>query len=128
MSHSKSRSDFSANVVDWSDPHLRSLLEKTADWRLDNRSNLPPQDVRIHVRSGWTTGNDVCKPAQVVTKDDGTMVLITRFPIQRGEHVGVDRLRGDGAHIAWGKVVDGREGHRAEDSEQRVFLSWLRLD
>ena len=128
MSHYKARSDTPVGPVDWSDPHLRSLLEKTADWRLDNRSNLPPQDVKIHVSSGWTTSNTVCKPALVVVKDDGTMVLVTHFPIAQGEHVGVDSVRGCGTHIAWGHVVEGREGQRAEDREHGLYLSWLRFD
>jgi len=128
MSHYKARSDTPVGPVDWSDPHLRSLLEKTANWRLDNRSSLPPQEVQVHISSGWATNNTVCKPALVVVKDDGTMVLVTHFAIPQGEHGGVDSLRGDGRRIAWGKVIDGREGHRVEDSEQGLFLSWLRLD
>ncbi|WP_018973614.1 hypothetical protein [Rudaea cellulosilytica] len=128
MSHYKARSDTPVGPVDWSDPHLRSLLEKTADWRLDNRSSLPPQEVQVHISSGWATNNTVSKPALVVVKDDGTMVLVTDFAIPQGEHVGVDSARGDGRRIAWGKVIDGREGHRTEDREQHLFLSWLRLD
>ena len=128
MSHNKSRSDVSVGPVDWSDPHLRSLLEKTAGWHLDNRSNLPPQEVRVHISSGWATTNSICKPALLVAKDEGTMVLATRFPIQQGEHVGVDSPRDNGTRIAWGKVIEGREGHRTEDREQGLFLNWLRLD
>jgi len=128
MSHNKARSDTPVGPVDWSDPHLRSLLEKTSGWRLDNRSNLPPQEVQVHISSGWATNNTVCKPGLVVVKDDGTMVLVTHFPIPQGEHVGVDSPRHHGTHITWGKVIEGREGHRAEDREHGLFLSWLRLD
>lgn len=128
MSHNKTRSDVSVGPVNWNDPHLSALLEKTAGWRLDNRSNVPPQEARVHIGSGWTTAKLVCKPALVVVKDDGTLVLVTHFPIPQGEHVGVDSVRDCGTHIAWGHVVEGREGHRVEDREQSLFLSWLRLD
>lgn len=128
MSHNKSRADTPVGPVDWSNPHLSSLLERTAGWRLDNRSNQPPQEVQVHISSGWAAANTVRKPALVVVKDDGTLVLVTHFPIPLGEHVGVDSARNGGTHIAWGKVVEGREGHRTEDHEQGLFLSWLRLD
>ena len=128
MSHSKSRSDVSVGVVNWNDPHLSSLLGKIADWQLDNRSNVPPQAVQIHISSDWATAKTLCKPALMVAKDEGTMVLVTRFPIQQGEHVGVGSLRHDHTPIVWGKVFDGREGHRTEDRAHGLFLNWLRLD
>jgi hypothetical protein len=128
MSHYKSRSDVPVGPVDWNDPRLSSLLEKTADWRLDNRSNQPPQEVQIQINSGWAMANTVSKPALLVARNEATMVLVTRFPIQQGEHVGVNGLRDGGTHIVWGKVVEGREGHRTEDREHGLFLNWLRLD
>lgn len=128
MSHSKSRSDFSTDGVDWNDPYLSSLLEKTVGWRLDNRSNVSPQKVQIHIRSGWATAESTRKPALLVAREEGSMVIVTRFPIQIGEHVGVESLRGDGTNIVWGKVARGREGRRAEDREHGLFLNWLRLD
>ena len=128
MDHGKSLSGVSVGDIDWDDPHLSSLLEKTAGWRLDNRSHLSPTKVQIHIRSSWTTADTACKHALLVAKDEGTMVLVTRFPIQQGERVGVESLRGHGAHIVWGKVIEEREGHRAEDREHGLFLSWLRLD
>jgi hypothetical protein len=128
MSRHQSHSGVSVGEIDWDDPYLSSLLEKTAGWQLDNRGNLPPQKVLIHIRSGWLTANTVSKPALLVSRDEDTIVLVTRFPIQLGEHVGVDRLRGDGNPIAWGSVIEGREGLRAEDREHGLFLSWLRLE
>ena len=128
MGHSKSHSGVSVGDIDWNDPYLSALLEKPAGWQLDNRSNPPQKKVQIHINSGWTTASTISKPALVVARDEGTMVLVTRFPIQDGERVGVESLRGHGAHIVWGKVMKGREGRRAEDREHGLFLSWLRLD
>ena len=128
MSHNKSRSSVAVGEVDWSDPHLSSLLEKADSWRLDHRNNLPPQEVQIHVSTGWVTANTACKPAQVVASNEGTMVLLTRFPIPLGEHLRVDSQRDDGTHTAWGKVIEEREGHRTEDREHGLYLNWVRLD
>lgn len=128
MHRDPTRPDASVGDIDWNDPYLSSLLEKTAGWRLDNRSNLPPQKVQMHIRSGWLTAETVSKPALLVSRDEDTMVLVTRFPIQLGEHVGVDSLRGEGARIVWGSVIEGREGLRTEDREHGLFLSWLRLE
>lgn len=128
MGHSKSHSSVSDGDIDWNDPYLSSLLEKTVGWRLDNRSHLSPKKVQIHIRSGWTTADTVSKHALLVAKEVGSMVLATRFPIQQGERVGVESLRGHGAHIVWGKVIKGREGRRAEDREHGLFLVWLHLD
>jgi hypothetical protein len=128
MDRNQIRSGVSVGEIDWDDPYLSSLLEKTAGWRLDNRSGLPPQKVQIHIRSGLLTATTLSKPALLVSRDEDTMVLVTRFPIQLGEHIGVDSLRGDGTRIVWGSVVEGRQGRRAEDSEHDLFLTWLRLE
>ena len=128
MGHSKSHSRGPVGEIDWNDPYLSSLLEKTAGWQLDNRHNQPAQKVQIHIRSGWMTANTVCKPGLLVSRDEGTMVLATRFPIQVGEHVGVESLRSHGTHIVWGSVIQGREGRRVEDREHGLFLSWVRLE
>ncbi|MBD8871411.1 hypothetical protein [Rhodanobacter sp. DHB23] len=128
MGHDKSRSSVSVGTVDWNDPHLSSLLEKADSWRLENRSSLPPQEVQIHINTDWGTVSTISKPALMVAKNETTMVLVTRFPVPLGERLRIDSQRDDGAHIAWGKVVEGREGHRAEDHEHGLFLNWLRLD
>ena len=127
MAHSKSHTGGSVGEIDWDDPYLSSLLEKTAGWRLDNRNNHPPQKVTIHIKSGWVTANTITKPALLVSRHEGSMVLVTRFPIQLGEHIGIG-MRGHDTHIIWGKVIKEREGRRAEDREHGLFLSWLRLD
>ncbi len=128
MGHGKSHSGVAVGEIDWDDPYLSSLLEKTAGWQLDNRSNQPAKKVQIHISSGWVTANTISKPALLVARDEGTMVLVTRFPIQQGERVGVENLRGHGAHVVWGKVIREREGRRAEDREHGLFLTWLAID
>lgn len=127
MGHDKSRSSVSVGTVDWSDPHLESLLQKADGWRLDNRNGQPPQEVQIHVKSGWTASSVISKPALVVSRDEQTMVLVTRFPVSQGEHVRVDSQHEDGTHTVWGWMLEGREGHRVEDREQGLFLNWLRI-
>ncbi|GAB3784602.1 hypothetical protein [Dyella agri] len=128
MGHDKSRSSVSVGTVDWNDPHLSSLLEKADGWHLENRGQFPPQEVQIHINTGWATTNTVCKPALVVAKHEGTMVLVTRFPVPLGERLRVDSPRDDGTQVAWGIVTEEREGHRVEDRECGLFLNWLRLD
>lgn len=112
-----------ANRVDWNDPHLESLLRKTEKWKLDNRGVYPVQEVQIHV--GW--GAAACKPALLVWERDQAMVLETRFPILRGEHVRVDSYLGEGVRVVWGVVIDGREGFRAEDRANGVHVHWLHV-
>lgn len=128
MSHNKLRSSVAVGEVDWSDPHLSSLLEKADSWRLDHRSNLPPQEVQIHVNTGWVTANMTCKPALVVANTEDTLVLATGFPVPLGDHLRVDSQRVDGTHTVWGKVIEEREGHRTGDRERGLFLNWVRLD
>lgn len=128
MGHDKSRSSVSIGTVDWDAPHLGSLLEKANGWRLDNRSHLPQQEVQVHISSGWVADNSVCKPALVVARDEEIAVLVTRFPIQHGDRVRVDSPRDGGIEVAWGRVIEGREGHRVEDREHGLYLNWLRFD
>ena len=44
----------SGNNVDWNDPHLQSLLDKTEGWSLDNRGVFSPVPCELHV--GWGAG------------------------------------------------------------------------
>lgn len=127
MGHDKSRSSVSVGTVDWSDPRLDSLLQKVDGWTLNNRSDVPPLEVQIHINSGWTAGSVVTKPALLVSKDEETMVLITRFPVPQGEHIRVDSQHGDDTRTVWGRLVEGREGYRVEDRENSLFLNWLRI-
>jgi len=123
MSHFKPNSKMSNNQVDWSDPHLESLLRKTESWKLDNRGAFSAVDVQIHVGWGANTG----RKAVLVWETDQVMVLETRFTIPQGEHVRVDRLYGDGMRTVWGVVAEGREGFREEDRQNGVYVHWLHL-
>lgn len=121
MSHHKPPP--SRNVVDWNDPHLEALLRKTESWKLDNRGSFQPQHVQIHI--GW--GAAVGQPAVLVWERDQAMVLETRFQLQQGEHIRVDIHLGDRLRTAWGVVVEGREGQRAEDRAHGVHIYWLHM-
>jgi len=111
------------NQVDWDDPHLGSLLQKTEGWQLDNRGCYPPQGVQIHL--GWGAG--ICRPAVLVWQREDVMVFKTDFPISRGEHVRVDKPCGNGFRTLWGVVAESRAGHRAGDVENSVHLHWLSM-
>ncbi|GLQ51008.1 hypothetical protein ACFFJT_07370 [Dyella flava] len=123
MSHFKPNSKMSNNQVDWSDPHLESLLRKTESWKLDNRGAFSAVDVQIHVGWGANTG----RKAVLVWETDQVMVLETRFTILQGEHVRVDRVYGDGVRTVWGVVAEGREGFREEDRQNGVYVHWLHV-
>ena len=127
MGHDKSRSSVTVGTVDWSDPGLDALLQKVDGWRLDNRSDHPPQEVQIHISSGWTANSVVSKPAQLVSMDEQTMVVVTRFLVPQGDHVRVDSQHADGTRTVWGWMVEGREGSRVGDREHGLFLSKLRI-
>ena len=43
MDHSKTHSGVSVGDIDWDDPYLSALLEKTAGWQLDNRIAFTPR-------------------------------------------------------------------------------------
>ncbi len=105
--HNKSRSSFSVGPVDWSDPNLDALLQKVDGWKLDNRSSHAPQEVQIHVSSGWTAGSVVSKSAQLISMDGQTMVPATRFPVANGEHVRVDTRDAHGTHTVWTWMMKG---------------------
>lgn len=126
MGHDKSRSDVSVGSVDWNDPKLNDLLKKVDNWNIEHRSQLPSQDVQIRVACGWNT-SAVNKPALLISELDDVMVLATRFPLPHGEEVQVTSQTGGHSRMSWGVVVEEREGHRAADREQGLFLSWLRL-
>ncbi|UJJ57995.1 MULTISPECIES: hypothetical protein [Rhodanobacter] len=127
MGHDKSRSSVSVGAVDWNDPHLDALLQKVDGWKVDNRSDQPPQEVQIHVSSGWTANSVVSKPAQLISIDEQTMVLVTRFPLPQGDHVRVDNQQAGGTRSVWGWIIEGREGYRIEDREHGLFLNKLRI-
>ena len=123
MSHFNPNSKHSNNQVDWSDPHLESLLRKTESWKLDNRGAFAAVEVQVHV--GW--GANSGRRAMLVWETDQVMVLETRFSIPQGEHVRVDRLYGDAVRTIWGMEADGREGFREEDRQNGVYVHWLHV-
>jgi hypothetical protein len=121
MTHRKQSSKVPTNRVDWSDPHLESLLLKTESWQLDNRGSYPPQE--IHIQTGWGAG--IAKSAVLVWERDQVMVIETRFPIEQGEHVRLEKPFGDGVQTIWGVVVESRAGHRNDDEANGVQVHWL---
>ena len=126
MGHDKTRSSVSVGNVDWNDPRVSDLLKKADSWNIDHRNPVPPQDVQIRIACGWNASN-VSKPARLISEIDDVMVLGTSFPLPHGEDVQVNTQTGGLARTRLGTVVEEREGHRAGDHEQGLFLNWLRL-
>ncbi|HEY8683080.1 MAG TPA: hypothetical protein VIM06_07900 [Rhodanobacter sp.] len=110
-------------TVDWNDPHLESLLNKTDGWQLDNRGSIPP--LGIQIQFGWGAG--VSKPALLVWENEEAMVLETDFPIERGELVRVDKPEESGRPSQWGEVIESRPGRRSDDKANGIQVHWLRL-
>ncbi len=108
--------------VDWDHPDLKALLSKTEAWSLDNRNPRPPEEVQLHV--GWAASTG--RPATLVWEHEQAWVLETRFSLEPGEPVRVDRYRG-GLRSAWGTVLDGRPGQRADDAEHGLHVYWLHM-
>ena len=125
MAHNKDRTRVSVGNVDWDDPKLKALLDKTDGLSIDNRSELPGTRVEVRVASGWDASAEG-KPALLVAETDGLLVLVTRFPLPHGGEVQVTGLPGGGPQARWAVVSDEREGQRVEDQEQGLFLNWLR--
>ena len=111
------------NPVDWNDPTLVSLLNKTGEWHLDNRLAYPPKDIQIQF--GW--GGGTVKPAVLVWQGEEAMVIATSFPIEHGEHVRVNKYLEDDFGTQWGEVVESRAGHRADDRTHGTHVHWLHM-
>lgn len=109
--------------VDWDDPKLVSLLQRSEQWSIDNRGGFSPQDVQIYF--GWS--GSVAKTATLVWERDNAVVLETTFPIGQGEQIRVDKHLGHRIRTLWGVVVDGREGYRDEDRQRGVHVYWLQV-
>ncbi len=125
MAHNKDRTRVSIGDVDWDDPKLKALLDKTDGLSIDHRSQLPGTRVEIRVASGWEASTDG-KPALLVGETDGLLVLVTRFPLPRGGEVQLNGLPGGGPQPRWAVVSEEREGLREGDREEGLFLNWLR--
>lgn len=107
--------------VDWNDPELASLLQRSEGWRLDNRGGFSPQDVEIYL--GWS--GTVGRSAVLVWERESSIVLETRFALAEGEQVRIDKHLGDRIRTLWGVVLEGREGFREEDRKKGIHLYWL---
>jgi hypothetical protein len=123
MTCHKPLSKLPTNRVDWSNPHLESLLQKTEGWQLDNRGCYPAEDVEIHI--GWGGGDT--RRAMLVWERDQVMVIEAAFQIRHGEHVRVDRPFGDSYQAVWGVVVEGRPGNREQDLVNGIHVYWLKV-
>ncbi|GLQ46019.1 hypothetical protein GCM10007862_10700 [Dyella lipolytica] len=122
MNH-KPRTKVTNIRVDWSDPKLESLLRRSENWSLDNRGGHTPQDVEVYL--GWSA--TVGRSARLVWERDQSVVVLTNFPIAKGEHVRLDKHLGDSIRTLWGVAVDGRESNREEDREQGLHVYWLQI-
>ncbi|HUA79797.1 MAG TPA: hypothetical protein VL997_05455 [Dyella sp.] len=122
MSH-KAHTSVTSTRVNWDDPQLASLLQRSESWSIDNRGGFSPQDVEIYV--GWS--GSVGRPAVLVWERGNAIVVETRFPIEQGEQIRVDKHLGDRIRTLWAMVVDGREGTREEDRRNGVHVYWLQV-
>ncbi|MGO4701444.1 hypothetical protein [Dyella sp. 2RAB6] len=119
----KTPARLTGNRVDWDDERLSALLKKTESWTLDNRDSADPLEVQLHVGWGASSG----RHASLVWERDQAVVLVTAFVIAVGQHVRIDRHVGEEVRSAWGVVVDGREGFRAEDREAGAWVHWVHV-
>lgn len=116
--HAKSRSGHS---VDWSDPDLQSLLDKTVGWSLDNRGVFSPVPCELHI--GWGAG--AVRQATLVYERDGVMVIEASFIMQPGEQVRIDRMQVGALRSSWGTVAEARAGCRNEDLAHGIHVYWV---
>lgn len=121
MSFQKPPSKWNANQVDWSDPDLKALLDRSEGWTLDNRSGFEAQRVEVHI--GW--GASGGRPALLVWERGQALVLETQFPIAKEEKIRIDRHTATGLRSVWGVVADGRKGTRADDEENNIHVHWV---
>ena len=113
----------SGNNVDWNDPQLQSLLDKTEGWSLDNRGVFSPIPCELHI--GWGAG--AVRGATLVFERAGVMVVEANFLIQVGEKLRIDRFVMGALRSSWGTVAEGRMGHRAEDLANGTRVYWLHV-
>jgi hypothetical protein len=109
--------------VDWSDPHLDSLLQKTAGWQLDARGGYAPTRIKIYM--GWSA--TLGMPGTLVWEGDGAITIETDFPMQLGEQVRVDKPVDDRMRCMWGVVKKGRPGNRPGDAAAGIHVYWLQI-
>jgi hypothetical protein len=122
MTH-KPHTQVSSTRVNWNDPELASLLQRSAAWQLDNRGGFIPQDVEVYL--GWS--GTVGRSAKLVWEREKSAVLETNFPMGQGEQVRLDKHLGESIRTVWGVVLEGREGYRDGDRERGIHLYWLQV-
>ena len=113
----------SGHVVDWDDPQLQSLLNKTEGWSLDNRGVFSPVPCELHI--GWGAG--AVRGATLVFERAGVMVVEANFVMGVGEKVRIDRVVLGALRSNWGTVAEGRVGHRAEDRANGMRVYWVHV-
>ncbi|WP_426688865.1 hypothetical protein [Rhodanobacter ginsengiterrae] len=115
----------SRHRVNWENPDLKSLLEKTEGWNLDNRGVFERVACEVHV--GW--GAAVTRPATLVYESGGVLVFEANFLIPQGENVRIDYVQADGGDVRsrWGTVADARAGRRADDEAHGTQVYWLHV-
>ena len=109
--------------VNWSDPELASLLNRSDGWKLDNRGGYASQNVEVF--AGWSSAAG--RPAALVWERDQSAVIAADFPIGQGEQVRVERHMGGNVRVLFGVVIEGREGFREDDAQRGIRLYWLRV-
>ena len=123
MTYDNSLLEVQPGKVDWNDPHLESLLQKTEGWQLDARGGYTPSNVQIHL--GWGAG--IGMPGMLVWEGDGVITTQADFPMQLGEHVRVDKRVDNRLRSIWGVVMKGRPGNRPDDQTRGIHVYWLQV-
>ena len=113
----------SRHKVNWEDPDLMSLLDKTDGWSLDNRGVFEPVACELFV--GWRAGGT--RSATLVFKHNDVLVIEAAFIIPQGENVRIDYLQAEVPRSRWGVVAEGRDGHRAEDHVNNIRVYWVHM-
>ncbi|WEN16205.1 hypothetical protein PY254_05930 [Rhodanobacter sp. AS-Z3] len=109
--------------VNWDDPDLKSLLDKTDGWGLDNRGVFDPVECELHV--GWGAG--AARSATLVYEANGVLVIEADFIIPVSEHVRIDYMQAGALRSSWGTVAEARAGKRVEDHANGIHVYWVHL-
>lgn len=110
-----------ANAVNWSDPRIQKLLERSEGWQIDNRGTHTPTQVKIHLGMGASG----FKPVQLMYMRDKVAIIVADFSIPPGEHVRIDTAVGDTLRSCYGTVRHARPGQRADDQGEHVH--WVHI-
>ncbi|MEO6799094.1 MAG: hypothetical protein ABI178_04085 [Rhodanobacter sp.] len=113
--------ELARHAIDWDAPELRTLLQKTEGWQLDNRA--VPEPIPCELFIGWGVGTG--KRATCVYEKDRLMVVAATWIIPKGETVRVDYVQGGVRRCRWGVVAEGRPGRRAEDAVDGTHVYWI---